>query len=116
MELKITPYLFLSEDQAAKKQGAQPPQEELLLLANFFKMFGDPTRLSILFYLSQGDVCVGDLAALMDMTPSAVSHQLNLLKSTELVRYQRKGKTITYSLADSHVRDVIKIGWEHIKE
>lgn len=112
----ITPFLLLSEEEAAKKQEAMPQQRELTSLSSFFKMFGDHTRLRILFYLGQGELCVGDLAALMDMTPSAVSHQLKLLKATELVAFRRKGKTLFYSLADRHVMDITNIGLEHIRE
>lgn len=112
----ILPYLLLSQKEGEEKINACPPEEELLSLADFFKLFSDFTRMRILFLLSQGELCVGDLSALMDMTPSAVSHQLKLLKGRELVRYRRKGKILFYSLADDHVHAITKIGLEHIKE
>lgn len=112
----ILPYLLLCEKEGEEKIKACPPEEEITSLSEFFKLFSDATRMRILFLLSQGELCVGDLAALMDMTPSAVSHQLKLLKSKELVRYRRKGKILFYSLADQHVHQITKIGLEHIKE
>ena len=112
----ITPFLFLSEEEAETRRAATPPEKELTSLSSFFKMFSDNTRLGILFYLGQGELCVGDLAALMDMTPSAVSHQLKLLKSTGLVRFRREGKILFYSLADEHVHAITNTGLEHIRE
>lgn len=112
----ILPYLLLSQREGEEKLSACPQEEEIFSLAEFFKLFADTTRMRILFLLAQGELCVGDLAALMDMTPSAVSHQLKLLKSRELVRYRRKGKILFYSLSDDHVHHITKIGLEHIKE
>ena len=112
----ILPFLLLNEEEGRNKKNEIPPEEELNSLSEFFKMFSDPTRLCILFLLSQGELCVGDLAALMDMTPSAISHQLKLLKSKELIRYRRKGKILLYSLSDDHVHSITTIGLEHIKE
>lgn len=115
-ELQITPFLFLSENEAEEKKEHLPSDENLGALSDLFKMFGDRTRLSILYFLSQGELCVGDLAALMDMTPSAISHQLRLLKNAELVRFRRDGKTLFYSLADNHVETITKMGLEHVQE
>ena len=112
----ILPYLLLSQKEGEEKIAACPKEKDIFALAEFFKLFGDTTRRRILFLLGQGELCVGDLAALMDMTPSAVSHQLKLLKSRELVRFRRKGKILFYSLADDHVHHITKIGLEHIKE
>lgn len=112
----ITPYLLLEKEDAEEKLGICPKEEDLYRLSEFFKAFADGTRMRILFLLSQGELCVGDLSALMDMTPSAVSHQLKLLKTRELVRYRRKGKILFYSLSDEHVHQITKIGLEHIKE
>ncbi len=113
---QITPFLFLSTEEAKEKTNRLPEKKDLSSLSSFFKMFGDTTRLRILFLLAEGELCVGDLAALMDMTTSAISHQLKLLKSGELVSFRREGKTLFYALADDHVKDMIKIGLEHIKE
>lgn len=112
----ITPFLLITEKEAEKIREQLPPKKELSSLSEFFKVFGDSTRLMILFLLGEKELCVGDLAALMDMTPSAVSHQLKILKSSELVRFRREGKTLFYSLADEHVHAITKIGLEHIQE
>ncbi len=93
-----------------------PPQEELDDLAELFKVFGDVTRLRILFVLFEAEVCVCDLANALGMTQSAISHQLKTLKQSKLVKSRREGKSIFYSLADSHVRTMIAQGLEHIEE
>lgn len=113
---RITPYLFLEEKEAIKRQGRVPDEGEILHLTEFFKMFSDPHRARILSFLRQGELCVGDLAALLDATPSAVSHQLKLLRSVHLVRYRREGKTLFYALADGHVEELLDQGLEHIRE
>ena len=93
------------------------PQEEALCdLAELFKVFGDSTRIRILFVLFEAEVCVCDLAAALGMTQSAVSHQLRILKQSKLVKSRREGKSIFYSLADGHVRTIIDQGLEHIEE
>ena len=115
-ELQITPFLFLTETEASEKKRCLPSEGQLFSLSELFKMFGDPTRLSILYFLRQGELCVGDLAALMDMTPSAISHQLRLLKNASLVRFRREGKTLFYSLADDHVDTITTMGLEHVRE
>ena len=93
------------------------PDEELLYeLAELFKVFGDPTRIKILFVLCQAEVCVCDLAEELHMSVSAVSHQLKILKTNRLVKCRREGKSVFYSLADEHVRTVISQGMEHITE
>ena len=93
-----------------------PEEEELYDLAELFKVFGDSTRIRILFVLFEAEVCVCDLAELLHMTQSAVSHQLKILKQNKLVKSRREGKSIFYSLADSHVRTIIAQGLEHIEE
>ena len=93
------------------------PQEEALYdLSELFKVFGDSTRIRILFVLFEAEVCVCDLAAALGMTQSAVSHQLRILKQAHLVKSRRDGKTIFYSLADEHVRTLLEQGTEHIHE
>lgn len=93
-----------------------PDEEELYDLAELFKVFGDSTRIRILFVLFEAEVCVCDLAEALHMTQSAVSHQLRILKQNKLVKSRREGKSIFYSLADSHVRAIINQGKEHIEE
>lgn len=93
-----------------------PDENELYDLAELFKVFGDSTRIRILFVLFEAEVCVCDLAHTLNMTQSAVSHQLRILKQNKLVKSRRDGKSIFYSLADSHVRTIIDQGREHIEE
>ena len=93
-----------------------PNEEELYDLAELFKVFGDSTRIRILFVLFEAEVCVCDLAAALNMTQSAVSHQLRILKQNKLVKSRREGKSIFYSLADGHLRTIIDQGREHIEE
>ncbi len=93
-----------------------PEETELYDLAELFKVFGDSTRIRILFVLFEAEVCVCDLAAALRMTQSAVSHQLRILKQNRLVKGRREGKSVFYSLADDHVRTMIAQGREHILE
>ena len=93
-----------------------PCEEHLLDLAELFKVFGDSTRIRILFVLFEAEVCVCDLAEALGMTQSAVSHQLGILKRSKLVKSRREGKSVFYSLADDHVRTIISQGMEHIGE
>lgn len=93
-----------------------PEETELYDLAELFKVFGDSTRIRILFVLSSAEVCVCDLAKVLNMTQSAISHQLRILKQNKLVKSRREGKSVFYSLADGHVRTIIAQGREHIEE
>ena len=93
-----------------------PEETELYDLAELFKVFGDSTRIRILFVLFEAEVCVCDLAQVLQMTQSAISHQLKILKQNKLVKSRREGKSIFYSLADEHVRTIIDQGREHIEE
>ncbi|HJB15319.1 MAG TPA: metalloregulator ArsR/SmtB family transcription factor [Candidatus Blautia excrementipullorum] len=93
-----------------------PDELELDSLSELFKVFGDPTRIRILFILFETEVCVCDLAKALNMTQSAVSHQLRILKQSRLVKNRRDGKSVFYSLADDHVRTIIAQGREHILE
>ena len=91
-------------------------ETELYDLAELFKVFGDSTRIRILFVLFEAEVCVCDLAKVLNMTQSAISHQLRILKANKLVNSRREGKSVFYSLADGHVRTIIAQGREHIEE
>ena len=93
-----------------------PDEDELYDLAELFKVFGDSTRIRILFVLFESEVCVCDLAEALNMTQSAISHQLRILKQSKLVTSRRDGKQVFYSLADGHVRTIIAQGREHIEE
>ena len=93
------------------------PQDEVLYdLAELFKIFGDSTRIKILYALLESELCVCDIASLMDVSQSAVSHQLRVLKASKLVKFRREGKTLYYSLADEHVFRILSQGMEHILE
>ena len=99
-----------------KAREQMPDEDELYDLAELFKVFGDSTRIRILFVLFGSEVCVCDLAETLNMTQSAVSHQLKILKQAKLVSSRREGKSVFYSLADEHVRTIIDQGREHIEE
>ena len=93
-----------------------PDEIELYNLAELFKVFGDSTRIKILYVLFESELCVCDIAQLLGMTQSAVSHQLRILKSNKLVKFRREGKTVFYSLDDDHVRSILSLGMEHLDE
>jgi ArsR family transcriptional regulator len=93
-----------------------PSDDELIDLSELFKIFGDSTRIKILYSLLASEMCVCDIATLLNMSQSAISHQLRLLKQSGLVKYRREGKTVFYSLADSHVSTIINNGMEHVQE
>ena len=115
-EVETCGYLCVHEDRVAQVQRLMPSDEELGGLAELFKMFGDVTRIRILYALFEEEVCVCDLAKLLGMTQSAISHQLRLLKQARLVKSRRDGKTVFYSLADDHVATLLSQGMEHIEE
>ena len=104
------------EDAVESVRTQLPPDELLYDLAELFKIFGDSTRIKILYALLERELCVCDIAKLMDVTQSAVSHQLRVLKSSKLVKFRRDGKTVYYSLADDHVIRILSQGMEHIEE
>ncbi len=109
-------YLCVHEDVVAQVQKNMPQEETLLQLADLFKVFGDGTRVRILYVLLEAEVCVCDLAMLLGMTQSAVSHQLRILKQARLIKARRDGKTVFYSLADAHVAMLLRQGMEHVSE
>ncbi|MCL2185941.1 MAG: metalloregulator ArsR/SmtB family transcription factor [Treponema sp.] len=99
-----------------KVRKIMPKDEEFYELADLYKMFSDSTRVRILWALSHSELCVCDIALLLNMTKSAISHQLRALRLTNLVKYEKRGKEVYYSLADSHVKDIFEKGFEHIHE
>ena len=109
-------YIHVHEDIVEKVKNRIPPEQELYDLADFFKVFGDSTRIKILYVLFQSEMCVCDIAQLLNMNQSAISHQLRILKQNRLVKSRREGKAVFYSLADGHVRTIINQGLEHIQE
>lgn len=97
--------------------GQEIPNEELLYeLAELFKVFGDSTRIRILYVLLGGEMCVCDIADTLEMSQSAISHQLRVLKQFRLVKFRRDGKTLYYSLCDDHVNTILGQGMQHIEE
>jgi len=115
-ELERGEFLHAHEDVIAKVNEQMPDDETLYDLADLFRIFADSTRIKILYVLFESEMCVYDIAQLLNMTQSAISHQLRALKQSKLVKYRREGKTILYSLADGHVRTIIDQGMEHIGE
>ncbi len=109
-------YLCAQADTMEQLTASMPPDETLYDLAELFKVFGDTTRVKILYALFEAELCVGDMAQLLGLTQTAVSHQLRVLKNSKLVRFRREGKIIFYSLADEHVRRIIDQGMEHVCE
>lgn len=113
-EKKISCHLTESETESLRK--TVPGEEEIQDLAEFFKIFGDPTRIRILFLLKKGEYCVHDISSLVEMHQTAVSHQLKLLRHARLVKYRKEGKNVYYSLDDGHIEEILRIGLEHFNE
>ena len=108
---------FCTHDDVIERVRANLPDvEELYDLAELFKVFGDTTRIRILYVLFEAEMCVCDIAEMLSMTPSAISHQLRLLKQFRLVKSRRDGKTIYYRLADEHIKTLISMGFDHLTE
>ena len=109
-------YLHAHDELVERVRRAQPDEDLLYDLAELYKVFGDSTRIRILYVLFESEMCVCDIATLLGMTQSAVSHQLRVLKNAKLVGYRREGKTVFYALADDHVRTILGQGMEHLCE
>ena len=108
--------VFVHEDAVGEVLSGMPGDETLYDLAELFKVFGDSTRIKILYALFEAELCVCDIAQLLGMTQSAISHQLRALKQSKLVKYRREGKTVFYSLADDHVVTILAQGMGHVTE
>ena len=104
------------EDIIQSVQEQQPDDEILYDLAELFKVFGDSTRIKILYSMFENELCVNDIARLLNLSQSSVSHQRRILKTSKLVKFRREGKSIFYSLDDEHVRSIISMGMEHVEE
>ena len=104
------------EQKLPKAPPVLPDDEVLYELADLFRVFGDSTRIKILYALFESELCVNDIAQVVGISQSAVSHQLRLLKASKLVKFRRDGKTVFYSLDDDHVRSMIALGMEHVEE
>ena len=109
-------FMHVHEQIVDRVEKVMPDEQQLLDLSEFFKVFGDSTRIKILYVLSQSEMCVCDIATLLQMGQSAISHQLRVLKQMRLVSFRREGKTVFYSLADSHIQTILDQGMEHINE
>ena len=109
-------FLAAREDVVKKVLEQQPDDEILYDLAELFKVFGDSTRIKILYSMFETELCVNDIAKLLNLSQSSVSHQLRILNSSKLVKFRREGKSIFYSLDDEHVRAIISMGMEHVEE
>ncbi len=106
----------IHEDVVARVRRSMPVEEELFDLADLFKIFGDSTRVKVLYALSSAEMCVCDIAALLGMTKSAISHQLRILKQARLVKNRRAGKVVYYMLDDDHVTHIFCEGLSHVRE
>lgn len=115
-DLEQCEYLCVHDDVVEKVNDNMPPDEILYDLAELFKVFGDSTRIKILYALFESELCVCDIAQLLGLTQTAVSHQLRVLKTNKLVRFRKEGKNVFYSLSDEHVRLIINQGMEHVEE
>jgi len=106
----------IHEDAVLQAKAAMAEKEDYIRLASLMKMFGDGTRVQMLHVLANQEMCVCDLAALLGVTKSAVSHQLKALRLGNLVKFRREGQIVYYTIADEHVRDILNLGFTHIKE
>lgn len=109
-------YMFMTEETSEAIDQQLPPDEIIEDLADLYKVFSDMTRIRILYALSCSELCVYDIATVLGMSQSAISHQLRVLKQAKLVKYRREGKTIFYSLADGHIHTILNQGLEHVQE
>ena len=106
-----------ARDDIVEQVSRQQPDDEILYdLAELFKVFGDSTRIKILYSMFENELCVNDIAKLLNLSQSSVSHQLRILKTSKLVKFRREGKSVYYSLDDEHVRAIISMGMEHVEE
>lgn len=115
-KIECCEYMHAHEEIVNRVKDKMPKEESLYDLAELFKTFGDSTRIKILYVLFESEMCVCDISKLLNMTQSAISHQLKILKQNRLVKYRKEGKTVFYSLDDTYVRDIIEKGIEHISE
>lgn len=106
----------IHEEVVALVEKSMPESGEVASLADFFKVFGDSTRIRVLWALDRAEMCVCDIAVLLNMTKSAISHQLRVLRENKLVKSRRDGKVVYYSLADAHVKMIFEKAVEHLKE
>lgn len=115
-DVECCDFYHVHDDVVKAVNEKMPDEDKLCDLAEIFKVFGDSTRIKILYVLFESEMCVCDIAQILNMNQSAISHQLKILKQNRLVKSRREGKAVFYSLADGHVRTIINQGMEHIEE
>lgn len=116
MDFEIAEQNIVDFEKIEKIKKVLPEDELIFQMAEVFKVFGDSTRMKIISGLLEDELCVGDIAVLTNSTPSAISHQLRVLKQAKLVKYRKEGKIVYYSLDDEHVREIYEKGREHVEE
>ncbi|MBQ2320177.1 MAG: winged helix-turn-helix transcriptional regulator [Lachnospiraceae bacterium] len=109
-------YMIIDSRTAEDIKDKMPDESELYELADLFKVFGDSTRIKILYVLFENEMCVYDIANILNMTQSAISHQLRILKQNRLVKFRKEGRNVLYTLADEHVFTILRQGIEHVEE
>ncbi|WP_408611463.1 metalloregulator ArsR/SmtB family transcription factor [Lientehia hominis] len=114
--MPVCDYIHANPELIASLKKQTPDEKILVRLAELFKIFGDPTRVKILYVLLEHEMCVCDIAQLLGMSQSSISHQLRILKQSSLVKFRRDGKTVFYSLADEHVMTILNQGFDHVTE
>ncbi|MGN0373687.1 MAG: ArsR/SmtB family transcription factor [Enterocloster sp.] len=115
-DVECCDFYQVHEDVVKAVREKMPDEDQLYDLAEIFKVFGDSTRIKILYVLSESEMCVCDIAQLLNMNQSAISHQLRILKQSRLVKSRRDGRAVFYSLDDSHVKTIMDQGMEHMQE
>ena len=116
VNVEICTETYVDEQKVALAKSILPDDQEITDLAETFKVLGDPTRLRIVLALARVELCVCDLASLINVTVSAISHQLRLLRGMRLVRYRKQGKIVYYSLDDQHIENIIREAKTHVEE
>ena len=116
IELDRTDCTVIHQDVVDHVKERMPDEDVLLDLADTFKLFSDSTRLKILYALTEAEMCVCDISVLLGMSKSSVSHQLQVLKQSNLIKYRKAGRVVYYSLADDHVKTICRMGMEHVLE
>ncbi|MFR8233383.1 MAG: ArsR/SmtB family transcription factor [Clostridia bacterium] len=116
MEENLCEITIIHEDVVKKVKKIMPEDDEIYDLAEFFKVFADSTRMKMIYALMENELCVCDLANIVNTTQSAISHQLKILRQSKLVKFRKEGKVVYYSLDDEHISQIVKKGREHIEE
>lgn len=116
MDENLCEITIIHEDVVKEVKKIMPKDDEIYDLAEFFKVFADSTRMKMIYALMENELCVCDLANIVNTTQSAISHQLKILRQSKLVKFRKKGKVVYYSLDDEHISQIVKKGREHIEE